>query len=170
MNESAENRNLREDYEAAKKAVGALWQSLTRETHAKFSTVADQVEKKFQESKDRVKEADVKEALNKAGSKIEKLAASASKEAQKLAKQAKLLYLMLRDAASGKFKAPWVTIASLTAALLYLVSPIDVIPDFIPALGLIDDALVIALCVSIVRIDLRRYCEQAGLKLEDYGL
>ena len=164
------SQRLSEDYEAAKRALGKLWESLSKETHARFTSMADEVEKRFREGKERVKETDVKEALGKAGSKIEKLAQSASAEARKLGKQAKLLYLMLRDSVSGKFKAPWVTIATLTTTLLYLVSPIDVLPDFIPGLGLIDDALIIALCVSLVRIDLRRYCEEMGLKMEDYGL
>lgn len=167
--ESSQTR-LSEDYETAKKALGNLWESVSKEAHSRFSGVAEKVEKRFHESKDKVKDSDVKEALNKAGGKIEKLAQSASAEAKKLGKQAKLLYMMLKDSASGKFNAPWVTIASLTACLLYLASPIDVMPDFIPGIGLIDDALMIALCISIVRIDLRRYAEETGLKLEDYGL
>ena len=168
--ETASGSRLSDDYEATKRALGNLWESLSKEAHSRFSGIAEEVEQRFRESKDRIKESDVKDALNKAGSKIEKLAQSASAEARKLAKQAKLLYMMLRDAVSGKFNAPWVTIATLTATLLYLISPIDVIPDFIPGLGLIDDALVIALCVSIVRIDLRRYAEEMGLKLEEFGL
>jgi uncharacterized membrane protein YkvA (DUF1232 family) len=161
---------LSSDYETAKKALGNLWESLAKEAHTRFSGIAEQVEKKFQESREHIKESDVKDALNKAGGKIEKLAQSASAEAQKLAKQAKLLYMMLRDTVSGKFKAPWVTVAAITACLLYLINPIDIIPDFIPGVGLIDDALVVALCISLVRIDLRRYAAEMGLKLEEYGL
>lgn len=168
--EGSSGRRLADDYETAKQALGNLWENLAKEAHTRFSGVAEDMEKKFHESRERIKDADVKEALNKGADKIEKLAKSASAEAQKLAKQAKLLYMMLRDAVSGKFKAPWVTVAALTACLLYLVNPIDVIPDFIPGIGLIDDALAIALCVSLVRIDLRRYAEEMGLKLEDYGL
>jgi uncharacterized membrane protein YkvA (DUF1232 family) len=169
MNGSSD-RVLSEDYEAAKRALANFWSSLTKEAYTRFSAIADKAEKYFHESREKVRESDVRDALNKAGSKIEKLANSASEEARRLAKQAKLLYLMLRDSASGKFRAPWVTVASLTACLLYVISPIDVIPDFIPGLGLIDDALVVALCVSLVRMDLRRYAAEMGLKLEDYGL
>jgi len=163
-------RRLAEDYTAAKRALGNLWDTLTKETYSRFTSVADQAEKKFHDRREKVKETDVKEVLNKAGSKIEKLAKSASAEARRLALQAKLLYMMLRDTTSGKFKAPWVTVAAITACLLYVISPIDVLPDFIPGIGLIDDALVVALCISLVRIDLRRYADEMGLALEDYGL
>jgi uncharacterized membrane protein YkvA (DUF1232 family) len=36
------------------------------------------------------------------------------------------------------------------ASLVYLVSPIDIAPDFIPFIGLIDDTLIISLLVSEV--------------------
>lgn len=43
---------------------------------------------------------------------------------------------------------------TIIAALLYFVSPFDVIPDWVPVLGHIDDAFVIALALKSVRSDL----------------
>ena len=43
---------------------------------------------------------------------------------------------------------------TIIAALLYFVSPFDVIPDWVPVLGHIDDAFVIALALKSVRADL----------------
>src|SRR2546421_3027838 len=40
------------------------------------------------------------------------------------------------------------------AAILYFVSPFDVIPDWVPVLGHIDDAFVISLALKSVRSDL----------------
>ena len=49
---------------------------------------------------------------------------------------------------------PWKTVVTVVAALIYFVSPLDFIPDFIPLLGLTDDAIVIAFVVRQIRADL----------------
>jgi len=49
------------------------------------------------------------------------------------------------------------TIVSLAAALLYIVSPIDLMPDFIPGIGLIDDAAVLALLLHSITQDLAAF-------------
>ena len=49
------------------------------------------------------------------------------------------------------------TIVAITSALLYFVSPIDVIPDAIPGAGYIDDAAVALLCWNIVGDDVKKY-------------
>lgn len=54
-------------------------------------------------------------------------------------------------------KIPARTIFALVAALLYVVSPIDVIPDFIPVVGYIDDAKVLMICLDSVRADLNDF-------------
>jgi uncharacterized membrane protein YkvA (DUF1232 family) len=43
---------------------------------------------------------------------------------------------------------------TIIAAILYFVSPFDVIPDWVPVLGHIDDAFVISLALKSVRADL----------------
>ncbi len=49
------------------------------------------------------------------------------------------------------------TIVSLAAALLYIVSPIDLMPDFIPGIGLIDDAAVLALLLHSIAQELAAF-------------
>lgn len=40
-----------------------------------------------------------------------------------------------------------------------MLSPIDLIPDFIPVVGYVDDALVVAACLAMVESDLEIYKE-----------
>lgn len=49
------------------------------------------------------------------------------------------------------------TILAIISALVYFVSPIDVIPDSIPGAGYIDDGVVIAVCLKMVDSDLQEY-------------
>lgn len=49
------------------------------------------------------------------------------------------------------------SIIAILSALIYFVSPIDLIPDFIPGLGIIDDAAVIAICLKFVESDVEEY-------------
>ena len=54
-------------------------------------------------------------------------------------------------------KLPRTSIITITAALLYFLSPIDLIPDFIIGLGLVDDAIVIKLAIDGIRHDISEY-------------
>ena len=70
----------------------------------------------------------------------------------------KLLFSVVKDYASGNYKElPWTTIAAIVGTLLYVFSPIDLVPDFIPVAGLLDDAAVIGICLAGIAHDLKRY-------------
>ena len=67
---------------------------------------------------------------------------------------------MVGDYFSGDYtEVPFGTIAGIIGTLLYVLSPIDLIPDFIPFLGLLDDAAMVGFCLSFVRSDIDRYRE-----------
>lgn len=41
---------------------------------------------------------------------------------------------------SGKYREiPWKTVMTILAAIIYFLNPLDLIPDFIPIMGLTDD-------------------------------
>jgi len=62
----------------------------------------------------------------------------------KLTDRVKIIVRMIRAYINGSYKAlPWKSILLLVAALFYFVTPLDLIPDFIPVTGLIDDFTVI---------------------------
>ena len=51
----------------------------------------------------------------------------------------------------------WGSVVLITVAIVYFVSPLDLIPDFIPALGFVDDAAVIAFVVAQIKADLDNF-------------
>ena len=70
----------------------------------------------------------------------------------------KLLMALVKDYWHGRYKKiPYWTVAAIVAALLYVLNPFDLIPDFIPGLGQIDDVAVVAACLFLVRQDLQKY-------------
>lgn len=71
---------------------------------------------------------------------------------------AKLLLDVVSDYWSGKYRQiPYFSIAAIVFTLLYVLSPVDLIPDFIPVIGLLDDAAVVSICLYLVLQDLREY-------------
>jgi|SRR5215472_5148221 uncharacterized membrane protein YkvA (DUF1232 family) len=74
----------------------------------------------------------------------------------------------LRDVTRGRYRLPWKTVAALAGALAYFLSPLDVIPDFIPFTGFVDDAAVLGLVFAAAETDLRGYCEWRGLDPTSY--
>ncbi len=52
---------------------------------------------------------------------------------------------------------PWQTMVRIVAAVTYFVNPFDVIPDFLGALGFIDDISVIAFVVSSFKDDIEAF-------------
>ena len=68
----------------------------------------------------------------------------------------KLLYKMATDKGykiSGKTKA------MIAGALMYVVVPVDLIPDFIPVVGLLDDATVVGLVMKSLSNEIDSYKE-----------
>jgi len=49
------------------------------------------------------------------------------------------------------------SIIAIISALIYFVSPLDVVPDSIPVLGYFDDAAVVAACWNLVETDVEEY-------------
>ena len=72
----------------------------------------------------------------------------------------KLLYSLIKDYWKGEYRevSPW-SILVFIAGIIYVVSPIDIIPDFLPLVGQIDDALILILCMYFLEKDLHKYKE-----------
>ncbi len=70
------------------------------------------------------------------------------------------LIRLVRAWARGEYRrVAWKSIAVAAAALLYFLNPFDAVPDFLPAVGLLDDASLIALVVASLRGEVQRFGE-----------
>ena len=52
---------------------------------------------------------------------------------------------------------PWGSIVLVTVAIIYFASPIDLIADVLPGIGLMDDAAIIAFIVAQIKADLDNF-------------
>jgi len=80
------------------------------------------------------------------------------------------LFRLLRAWVRGRYKEiPWKTLLAVLAAVIYFVNPFDLVPDFLPLLGLTDDASVVAFVIMSVKkeMDKFREWEQANAR---YGV
>lgn len=75
-----------------------------------------------------------------------------------LSEKVTTLARMIKSYVSGDYKIiPWGSIVKMIAVLLYFVSPIDLIPDFIPVLGLTDDFALIMWLFSSLADDFENF-------------
>ncbi len=103
---------------------------------------------------------------------LEKVLANSDKISRKFQLNSKLIEFfyefkamksMLKDYKDGAYKEiPWATIAAVVGTLIYVLSPIDTIPDFIPGIGYIDDAGVVLMCLNFIGADLEDYKNWKG--------
>lgn len=71
-----------------------------------------------------------------------------------------LIFSMFRHWIKGEYKdMPTRSIVAIIAAIIYFVSPIDFIPDFIFALGFVDDAAVLGFTFKQISKDLDKFKE-----------
>ena len=118
----------------------------------------EEAKAQYEKSIQYVGEEEIAAAAQSGQEKLLKLEKAIPKALQAVWSDVKLLVSMVRDYVSGAYRdVPFGTIAAIAAAILYLVSPFDAIPDFIPVIGYIDDAAVIALCLRMVHNDIEQY-------------
>lgn len=71
-----------------------------------------------------------------------------------------LLIRMVKAYSSGAYKnLPWKSLVSIVAVLIYFVSPIDLIPDFLPVIGITDDVALVLWLIKTLGDDIRKFSE-----------
>jgi uncharacterized membrane protein YkvA (DUF1232 family) len=70
----------------------------------------------------------------------------------------RLLVSMVKDYWSRSYRQmPYATAGAAVVALLYVLNPLDFVPDVLPLIGQVDDAAVIAACLVFIEQDLYKY-------------
>ena len=70
-----------------------------------------------------------------------------------------LLYKMITD---NNFTIDTSVYIAIAGALAYVVFPIDIIPDFIPGVGFIDDVFVVGMVMKNISDDIERFRSYKG--------
>ena len=108
------------------------------------------------QGKDEILDADLEYIINEEDKLKEKLKDSSHLE--RFTKDLMLFMSLIKDYYQGNYRdIPYKTISAGIVGLLYTLNPIDIIPDFIPFIGHIDDALVLTFCLKLIEKDLQKY-------------
>ena len=85
---------------------------------------------------------------------------SSSNSLSKYLEIGKIMMAMVRDIRRGSYhNVPWFTIATIVMALLYVLNPLDIVPDFIPGIGYLDDVAMLSIGIGWIESDLHRYLD-----------
>ncbi len=119
---------------------------------------------------DRIRSVDIESFLDDAKGKIEEIKENPTHFALSTILQLKLAYEMFDCYLKKECSLPWKTVIGIFSVLLYLINPFDIIPDFLPGIGYLDDAVVIGLALKLFRDELKDFAISRGLNLSEYGL
>jgi len=74
--------------------------------------------------------------------------------------RAKILFDMVKDIYTGEYKAlDKLAVSTAVLAIVYLVSPLDFVPDVIPGVGYVDDIAILSFAVGLCAKEIKRYTE-----------
>lgn len=126
----------------------------------KFKIIAERIASIFEEYKEKAVEflSDTEE-LEKLLLRVDEKFKSIPKVGDKLKYIPEMLLIVRSYAIKEYQEISLAEIIAIIAALIYFVSPIDVIPDSIPFAGILDDALVAGIVVSWCDEDIDKYME-----------
>lgn len=123
-----------------------------------FDAKKEKARRQYQDSIHDINTDDVKDAYTRGSRRIHDFGNDIPGTLLEIWGDIKLMTAMIRDYYHGTYRqVPWSTIAATAAAILYFVNPLDLIPDFIPIIGYIDDLAVFAVALKFIGADLDKY-------------
>jgi uncharacterized membrane protein YkvA (DUF1232 family) len=100
------------------------------------------------------------DSINRVSEKADEIQKKFAKQAslKALVGQAGLMVSMVKDYVTRRYReVPYWAISAVALALLYVLNPIDILPDVILGVGYLDDATVVAFCLRLIEKELERY-------------
>lgn len=71
-----------------------------------------------------------------------------------------LMFEFLKDVKDRNYpETPWKTLSAMVFTILYIINPLDLVPDFIPIIGYLDDLTVFGFVLKLIDKDLSAYEE-----------
>lgn len=126
----------------------------------------EKIEELFRKASENFKLEDIKTLLGKAKELFAKF--QDNEKLKEFLSDYKLLIEMIKDYYNGEYReVPMYVIAAIGGTLLYILSPIDLIPDFLPVIGYLDDAAVFAFCLKMIGKELEMYKKWKETKKEN---
>lgn len=102
-------------------------------------------------------QSQVKELLWQVSQKLQKINGS-NKQINELMDLIQLFLRMIKKSLAGEYSAfSHKTLLSLVFGLLYFVTPMDVVPDFIPLLGFSDDLSIVYFIIKNFKLDIEAF-------------
>jgi len=69
----------------------------------------------------------------------------------------RVLIRLVQRTVRGQYRLPWRSLVYAMSAILYFLSPLDLIPDFLLGIGYVDDVAVVFGVLNALRDDLARF-------------
>jgi len=67
-------------------------------------------------------------------------------------------FRMIRAMFAGRYpEKPWRSIGLLAILIVYVISPIDLVPDYIPVIGVIDDLAMVGFFLRALHNDVQKF-------------
>lgn len=129
----------------------------TGESDDELLSVLDQIGPDYLESGARVVgDRQVKRVLRYAPEIRKRIASGAALPRVKI--RAEMMLSLVADFRAGTYRTvTYRSVALMVFALAYVIAPVDIVPDSLPIIGEVDDAIVVALCARMVRTELEAY-------------
>jgi uncharacterized membrane protein YkvA (DUF1232 family) len=99
-------------------------------------------------------ESRIRSILRSVGNKLK----SGNLEVSKLGEKVRLLVRMVKAYVSGHYRVvPWKSIIIIVAVLIYFLMPLDLIADFIPVTGYVDDFTLVLWAYNHLKDDINTF-------------